>query len=278
MKIYKNRLILLGVGILLILFARGALAASGGFYNQDNMYRGFYWFETPERKKQKQDILANDEQLLGSMTPALAGMRIEERKRRLNEARAMMMEYAFSNASPEVIYEHIRKYKTLEAELFDGAIGLGKASQVVAFTNPEFADQINNPTNALGNKIRRKQESDTRKAKIKQFAGKYDLVLFEKAGCPYCLEFSPIFKHFTSLYGFAYEKTYISDERNRTLLARLSIDGAPTVVAVSKDGSDAFELARGALTISEIEEMTGIAVDYLDEHLKARGRLEANGY
>lgn len=275
MRIYKIRIIPLVLNIILIFFAHESFAANGSFYNQDNMYRGFYWFEEPEISKQgkKKDILTNDKQLLKNMTPAFAKMRIEERKKRLNEAKAMMLEYAFSDASPEVIYEHIRKYKELESQMFNGSIRLGKASQVVAFTNPEIADQINNPINALGNKIRRKQEEDERKQKIAEFVGKYDLVLFEKIGCPYCREFGPIFERFTSLYGFTYEKTYLSAEKNKALLARLAVDGAPTVVAVSKDGSDAFELTRGVVTISEIEEMTSIAMDYLDEHLQAKARV-----
>ena len=272
---YKTKIMLLVLSILLMFFARESFAANGSFYNQDNMYRGFYWFEEPEEKpkRKEKNILTNNQQILENMTPELAKRRIEERRKRLNEAKAMMMEYAFSGAPSELIYEYIRKYKELETEMFDGSISLGRASQIVAFTNPEFADRINNPVNALGNKIKRKQEADQRKQKVKLFASKYDLVLFEKINCPYCRKFAPIFERFTSLYGFTYEKTYLSDQKNKSLLAKLAIDGAPTVVAVSKDGSDAFELARGSLTISEIEEMVEIAMDYLDEHLQANARV-----
>ena len=68
------------------------------------------------------------------------------------------------------MYEHVEKYKDLDTDIFNGSVSVGRASQVVAFTNPEFLDRMNNPDNALGNEIKRKQEADQSKQKVKLFA------------------------------------------------------------------------------------------------------------
>lgn len=272
MSIYKITLKLV-MFTNLLLCTQGALGANGGFYNQENMYRGFYWFEEPDDKQNKpKDILSNDKDLLRNMTPEIAKLRIEERKRRLNDAKAMMLEHGFSAAEPEEVRKYIRKYKALESEMFDGAFRLGDASRTVAFTNPEIADRINNPVNAFGNKLRRQKEAEERKQKVAGFASKYDLILFEKAGCRYSLAFAPIFERFSGMHGFTYERTWLHEEKSRLLAQKYGIDEAPIIVAVSKDGSDAFELSRGLLSISEIEEAVEVAVDYLDEHLKAKNK------
>ena len=52
---YKTKIMLLVLSILLMFFARESFAANGSFYNQDNMYRGFYWFEEPEEKPKRKE-------------------------------------------------------------------------------------------------------------------------------------------------------------------------------------------------------------------------------
>ena len=46
----------------------------------------------------------------------------------------------------------------------------------------------------------------------------------------------------------------------------LKIEAAPTIVAVSKDGQDAFELARSFLTLSELEQQAMFAIELLENN------------
>ena len=48
-------------------------------------------------------------------------------------------------------------------------------------------------------------------------------------------------------------------------LERLGITAFPTVIAVSHDSKTAFELIRGYVSISELEEYSLLAAKYLEE-------------
>ena len=186
----KIRIMSLVLSIFLMFSAQESFAATGSFYNQDNMYRGFYWFEDEKMQQKKQT--ENLEPTAPSLSPSEAIKNMEERKVKLAESRAVMMELSYRKAPREEIYKAVKNYKILEKEMRDSGMALANAWEMVNFTNPEIIDQINNPVNVPANKVKREYEGKQKALKIRSFANKYDLVLFENPTCPYCQAFKPV--------------------------------------------------------------------------------------
>jgi thioredoxin-related protein len=97
-------------------------------------------------------------------------------------------------------------------------------------------------------------------------------LFFSKGDCKYCKEFAPILKDFSDTYSFVTEEISIDGKMTKLFngkkmpnLARsLGIEATPTIVAVRKDGKKAFEMIRGYVTISELEEYAELAKNYAE--------------
>lgn len=235
--------------------------AEQDFFHNSNQYRGFYWFEQEQKEDSKQE--QKPAPTFESMSPSEAMKNMAERKAKLSEARSVMMELSFQGATKEEIYKAVRNYKMLENQMRDSGMALAGAWEMVNFTNPEFIDRINNPVNAAANRVKRKYEAEQKGIKIREFASKYDLVLFENTSCPYCQAFKPIIGHFVATHGFKLDVVGDNPEHMQ-LINMLNIKAAPTLVAVHKSGKDAFELARSLLTLSELEQQVMLASELLE--------------
>lgn len=234
--------------------------ASDKFFENSNLYRGFYWFEEDRslsRKKLKKNDLTFE-----TLSSDKAKQNIQSRKEELEKARNVMLELSFQNTSDEEIYKAVRYYKRLENEMQDSGIRLARAWDIVNFTDPGLIDRVNTPVNVPANKLRRLEERKYNIKQIQRFAEKFDLVLFEREECIYCKRFKTILQSLVSSYGFSLD--IVNSEENLKLFERFSINFVPTLVAVSKDGKTAFELTRGLATMSELEENVIIAVSLID--------------
>lgn len=245
---------LIGTSLLGIVSSANAFAIDDMEYQ--SRYRGFYWFEEknlnkvkykkPQQKKEAQAPTFE------SLSAEEAMRNISKRKENLEQAKAVMLELSFQGASREEIYKAVNHYKRLEKEMRNSGSELSSAWEMVNFTNPEFVDLINIPVNAHANRVKRRHEKEKQVVKIKDFANHYDLVLFERDDCPYCREFKPILARFIKFYGFNLDIVGSGSEHSN-LVKTLQIESAPTLVAVKKDGKEAFELIRGLVTLSELE-------------------------
>jgi len=238
--------------LIVILFiiggSREVYAGTGSFYNGDDRYRGFYWFEDDKNNPQATDLRS-----FYYPDAVEAQKSIEARRQAMDDARAQMVELGFrENTPPSVLRAAIVKYKKLEAAMHEGVLRLVAASEEANLTNPEIADVINFPTNVFANKLKRKIDEQEKDEIIRSFAKKFDLVLFASSSCPYSLAFVPVITDFASRYGFALETTSLSSKEGK-LAVSLDIKHTPTLVAVSKDGKQLFELARGLQSASELE-------------------------
>ena len=248
--------------LLLLQLLSEVASAKESFFDQGNQYRGFYWFE------QERDVDSGTQEQKPPLTfdslPASEAIEnIKERKEKLAKARAVMMELSFQDAPRQEIYKAVLHYKMLENQMRDSGMELAGAWEMVNFTNPELIDRINNPVNVPANRVKRADERKRMMFKIKQFASKYDLVLFEQASCPYCQAFKPIIERFVATHGFKLDIVGNKLEHIE-LINALNIEAAPTLVAVRKDGRDAFELARSLLTLSELEQQVMLATELLE--------------
>jgi hypothetical protein len=124
--------------------------AKGGFFEQSNQYKGFYWFEREQKPSQ------NNKQEYQMPTAEEAAASIEARKKTLDDARNQMVAVGFDQDAPlSAKRQAVINYKKLEMGMWDGALSLVDASDMANFTNPEIADNQTQPTNVFGVKLQR---------------------------------------------------------------------------------------------------------------------------
>jgi conjugal transfer pilus assembly protein TraF len=237
-----------------------SLNAKADFFNE--RYRGWYWFEEASKDKKIPKHAVDDNSYI---TPEQAKAEIDAFKAELDNLRYVML------ARPTV--ENVVAYRAKEKEMWDKGMILHDAWDMANFKYPEQRDLINNPVNTFAVKLQREQEALDNQAIVEQFAKKFSLVFFFSGKCKYCQAFSPVLQGFQQKYGFKVEAVSMDGSKHEffktfqvpQLVQQLGISSAPTVIAVSDDGEVAFELIRGYVTITELEEYAALAVKYLQE-------------
>jgi len=234
--------------------------ANQNFFEQ--RYRGWLWFENKE--KAPADSPRNQNNQASDITPLEAKEEIEQFAKELEELKFMML----ARPSPE----NVKAYRDKEKQMWDQADDLHAAWDMANLLYPEQRDLINNPVNVHGVKAKRAIQEEENTQKIKALAKDFDLVLFFSDSCKYCALLSPVLKNFGEQYGFhidAISETGSKHEYFKTtnapqLIESLGISAFPTVIAVSHDSKTAFELIRGYVSASELEEYSLLAAKYLE--------------
>jgi len=168
--------------------------------------------------------------------------------------------------------ENVRAYREKEKLMWDHALTLHDAWDMANLMYPEQRDLINNPVNVHAVKAKRAMEFENNQEKIKGLAKDFDLVLFFEPTCKYCTLLSPVLKTFGEQYGFNIEAVsasgvqheYFKTSKATGLAQSLGITAFPTVIAISHDSKTAFELIRGYVSLSELEEYSLLAIKYLE--------------
>lgn len=239
--------------------------AKGGFFEQSNQYKGFYWFEREQKPSQ------NNKQEYQMPTAEEAAASIEARKKTLDDARNQMVAVGFDQDAPlSAKRQAVINYKKLEMGMWDGALSLVDASDMANFTNPEIADNQTQPTNVFGVKLQRQVEAEQNIVSIMQFAKEFDLLLFADESCRYCREFAPVLKRFVDQHHFQLDVASL-DSKAGSIAKSLGITSIPTLVAIKKDGSLLFEVSRGVVSTSQLEANILLASKYSKE-LKATSK------
>jgi thioredoxin-like negative regulator of GroEL len=168
------------------------------------------------------------------------------------------------NSSELDIRKTIINYKTIEEKMWESTTKLSNAFEMANFVNPDLNNNLEAPTNVYAVKIKRDLEEELNKELIREFAKKYDFVLFAESYCKYCVAFEPVFKDFAADFNFKYEITSLKSEAGKIAM-KLGVSSVPTLIAVKKDGKFAFEVSRGMLSRSGLEETIILAKKYSDE-------------
>ena len=245
--------------IVLSLFLLPTIAYGQGFFDQ--RYRGWLWFE--DKSQNRNELRQQETGDANTITPEAAKAEIDRFAKELEELKFVML------ARPTPL--NIKAYRDKEKQMWIQAEKLHDAWDMANFLYPEQQDLINNPVNVHGVKAKRALIEEENAKKIKELAKDFDLVLFFSDTCRYCGLLSPVLRTFGQKYGFNIEaigKDGVSHEYFKTtsapgLIERLGITAFPTVIAVSHDAKTAFELIRGYVSISELEEYSLLAVKYL---------------
>jgi len=245
----------------------------------DQRYRGWLWFE--EKRVLTPNSIVKEKKLgqNPNISPIEAKAEIEQFAKELEELKFMML------ALPTV--ENVKAYRDKEKQMWTHAETLHDSWDMANLLYPEQRDLINNPVNVHAVKVKRELDIEENEKKIKKLAKEFDLVLFFSNSCKYCKLLSPVLRSFGERYGFnidAISADNIKHEYFRTanlpeLIKNLGITAFPTVIAISHDTKTAFELIRGYVSQSELEEYSLLAIKYLEtskNKQKVGGNLISN--
>jgi thiol-disulfide isomerase/thioredoxin len=257
----KGRSLLL-YPLILVILQGFSLSADAGqdFFNQ--RYRGWLWFEENEQIKPDEDVSSKDVPSREEMKQAK--LENERFKEELEDLRHMMIRY------PDNL-NYIRMYKEKEKQMLDGAMKLAKNFAMVNFLNPDIADQLKAPQNIYGRNVARDEKQQQESHIIKSLAGKVELFVFRQGGCAHCPLLEKHLNSFASRYGFKVEAVaqdnsssdYFKTHNNPEIIRQLDLTVMPTVIAVTKDSAMRFELARGAVSIADLEDKAVLLAKFL---------------
>ena len=172
-------------------------------------------------------------------------------------------------------YKTQKAYRDKLGEIMDRGIRMQELWDEQNFIEPEYRDLVNSPENVFAVKLNRKIKAQGEKEIIKQFAKDYELVFFFRKSCPRSSEFEPVLKSFGDTHAIKIEAVSVdgseseyfrgSSTIDQRLIEKLGISATPTVIAIRKDARKAFELIRGFVTLSELEENTVKAWHIIEE-------------
>lgn len=251
--------------ILLIAIMPLQALAKDSFFNQ--RYRGWIWFEEKENKeikdKQEQAYRAKSQK---QEEYKKARAEVEEFAKELEDLRYMMIRYPGN-------VDHARAFLKKQGQMMDNAITLAATGRMVNFMHPNDFNQIENPQNLYGRRIKQEQDKLSNEEKIKQLASKVELFMFFAKDCPYSSSLAPVLDNFTKRYGFKCEAVsidgskspYFKTHHNKELVEHLKLEQTPTVIAVTRDSKISFELIRGASSMTELEEYSLLGLQYLKQ-------------
>ncbi len=235
----------------------------------EQRYRGWLWFE--EKAQDNSTDIRSEERATYRMPTEeqmrKAKLENEVFKEELENLRHMMVRH------PDNL-NYIRMYKEKEKQMLGGAMTLARNFAMVNFLNPGIADQLKTPQNIYGRNAAREQKELEDRSVIKSLSDKVELFVFRQANCPHCPILEKHLNSFASRYGFKVEavaqdnstSSYFKTHNNPAIIKQLRLSVMPTVIAVTKDSSMRFELARGAVSIPDLEDKALLLAEYLAKH------------
>ena len=241
--------------------------AEPGFFEQ--RYRGWLWFEEKEALSGLKERRSNqnNEEASEEITVEEAKGEVEGIIKELEDLRYVYL------ARPN--FRTQKAYRDKLGEIMDRGIRMQQLWDEQNFIEPEYRDLVNSPENVFAVKLNRKIKAQGEKEIIKQFARDYELVFFYRKSCPRSSEFEPVLKSFGDTHAIKIEAVSVdgseseyfprSSTISQKLIEKLGISATPTVIAIRKDARKAFELIRGFVTLSELEENTVKAWHIIEE-------------
>jgi DNA polymerase I-like protein with 3'-5' exonuclease and polymerase domains len=243
-----------------------ALAESGFF---EQRYRGWLWFEEKEALSglKAGASTASRAEANEEITVEEAKGEVESIIKELEDLRYVYL--AWPNFRTQ------KAYRDKLGEIMDRGIRMQQLWDEQNFIEPEYRDLVNSPENVFAVKLNRKIKAQAEKEIIKQFAKDYELVFFYRKSCPRSSEFEPVLKSFGDTYQIKIEAVSVDGSESKyfprsstisqKMIEKLGISATPTVIAIRKDARKAFELIRGFVTLSELEENTVKAWHIIEE-------------
>jgi thiol-disulfide isomerase/thioredoxin len=256
---------LLQLVMLLVLIPFPTEVKANDFFKE--RYRGWLWFEErqqPEEEKALSEPKSGKELTLEEMEQAKREN--ETFAKELELLRHTMIRY------PDNL-DYVKRYKDKEKEMLENSLKLSRSYIMVNFLNPGLADELENPQNLYGRDIKKELDQEENKQKLMTLAGEVELFIFRKSDCKYCELLEKHLARFAAKYGFKVEAVsndnssspYFKTHFNEELIEALDMQVMPTVIAVTNDSSLRFELARGTVSVADLEEKSLLLFRYLKD-------------
>lgn len=258
-----NKLFILA-SLLICLKSIDSFAGRGNFFEQN--YRGWLWFEQQE---QEESAEYSRNSMPTEVQVHQAKLENERFKLELEGLRHLMVRY------PDNL-GYIRLYKEKEKVMLDNAMLLATNFAMVNFLNPDIADQLRRPQNIYGRNIVKAENEKTAQQTIGSLIDKVELFVFRQEHCAHCSLLEKHLHSFAKKYGFQVEavspdnsiSNYFKTHNNPAIIKKLALEVMPTVIAVTKDSSQRFELARGAVSIPDLEDKALLLAEFLSKEQK----------
>lgn len=253
----------------LIIFADlSSSFASNDFFNQQ--YRGWLWFE--EKEKEEEDINSKINKMPSKEEMMEAKRQNEEFSQDLELLRHLAIRY------PDNL-EYAKLYKMKEKELLDNATIFASTWQMVNMLNPEIVDELSNPANLYGRKIFKEEKKKKEQGILRELAKNTEVFVFRMEGCPYCGSLEKHLSYFARLYGFEVEaisadtgkSDYFVTHQSPEMIAAFNLEVMPVVMIVDSRTRQRFELARGAVSVADLEEKALLVAKYLSQQEQEGG-------
>jgi hypothetical protein len=251
------------LGVLMMLFLAFLEVALGAEAFFEQRHRGWLWFDERERQEETHHQDVPKEQDIKE----LAQVAKQE-----NEAFAAELELLRHLAvrHPENL-EYVLAYKKKEQEMYDNAGQLAKSWLMVNFLNPDLVDELENPQNIYGRDSKKQYEEQQKQANLKFLAGQIEIFVLRQDGCIYCQILEKHLEHFAHNFGFVVEaiapdnsqSPYFPTHNSPEMIKALNTEIMPVVIAVVKDTRERFELARGAVSVIDLQEKALMLFEHL---------------
>lgn len=261
--------------IVFLICTQASVAAANGFFHQ--RYRGWLWFEQREQQKINEERQQELEKIhKQAQERTIARAEVEAFSKELDDLKYMMIRY------PENL-DHVYAYKKKESEMLDAALKLDHTYRLVNLLHPNDVNHKENPVNLYGRKIHQQEEQKAKEEKIAELANNIELFFVFSSDCPYSMQAAPVVHRFAQKYKIetealstnAQESQYFKTHFNQELINMLGIESVPSLILVTKDGKTRFEIARGAVSFSELEEKMLLAHEILkDQELRSKRAAE----
>lgn len=255
--------------VVFLICTQASVATANEFFHQ--RYRGWLWFEEREQQRINEERQQELEKVQ-KQERAIARAEVEEFSKGLDDLEYMMIRY------PENL-DHVYAYKKKESEMLDAALRLDHSYRLVNLLHPNDVNHKENPVNLYGRKIHQQEEQKAKEEKIAELAHHIELFFVFSSDCPYSMQAAPVVYGFAQKYKIetealstnAQESQYFKTHFNQELINMLGIESVSSLILVTKDGKTRFEIARGAVSFSELEEKMLLAHEILkDQELKSQ--------
>ena len=209
--------------------------------------------QTPSPKQESLDQQA--------AAPQTATQQLENYKQRFEEAKARaILNPTLDNISrAQSLHQHMIDQATAFQHMWNFAEMLDVSTQTI-------------PVSPSGVKLQKQEESKQFAADMKELSSSYGLIFAFQKGCPYCHQFAPLVRQFATTHGFDLQGLSkdtscfegMSCSQNAAALEALNPGGQyPILYLANPTTKDVIPIARGLVSLSQLEQNLKHAVQYL---------------
>jgi len=232
-------------------------------YFDDDVERGWYWYEDPEDKK-KDEIRKEDKAKSEVVFIEPKTMKEAQEQLIVLKERAIMDQ----TDSSIIAYIRMQDWVHVKSETF------AKKWKEVLYENPGLDYSLDNPTNSRAVLLKRDVKAKEINKKLLEISDKYGLFFVFRSDCPFCHKMSPILKSFAKRHNFSVFPIsqdgvglpeYPNPRRDNGLSKEMNITRVPALFLVNPRKRDIIPVSFGLLSETELSTRLVMIMEMLGE-------------